>query len=373
MNRRAKDRQQRGWDEADYEFVEAPEPAPAAPARPPRAAPAAGTRAYEAQEADAGLRLDRFLAARAEEAGEALSRTRLQGLIEDGRVRIDDALARDPKTKVRPGQRVSVEVPEAAPAEPQGEAIPLAVAYEDAHLIVIDKPAGLVVHPAAGHESGTLVNALIAHCGDSLSGVGGVRRPGIVHRIDKDTTGLLVVAKTDAAHQGLAALFADHGLTLPLEREYRAVVWGAPARARGSVDAPIGRHPSHREKQAVVNAQRGREAVTHWEVEERFAGADGAPVAALLACRLETGRTHQIRVHMAHVGHPLLGDPLYATGFRTKAAHLSEPARAALEALGRQALHAARLGFEHPVTGEWMEFESEPPADMQALLATLRG
>ena len=202
--------------------------------------------------------------------------------------------------------------------------------------------------------------------------IGGVARPGIVHRIDKDTTGLLVIAKTDAAHQGLAALFADHGLTLPLEREYRAVVWGAPARARGTVDAPIGRHPSNREKQAVVNAQRGREAVTHWEAEERFAGADGAPVAALLACRLETGRTHQIRVHMAHVGHPLLGDPLYAAGFRTKAAHLAAPARAALEALGRQALHAARLGFEHPVTGEWMEFESEPPGDMQALLAALR-
>jgi 23S rRNA pseudouridine1911/1915/1917 synthase len=376
MNRRAKDRQQRGWDEDDVEFVEVADGAEAPPApapRPPRAAAAAGLRTYEAQEADAGLRLDRFLAARAEAAGEALSRTRLQGLIEAGYVSLDDAPARDPKTKVRAGQRVSVNVPEAAPAEPKGEAIPLNVVFEDEHLIVIDKPAGLVVHPAAGHESGTLVNALIAHCGDSLSGIGGVKRPGIVHRIDKDTTGLLVIAKTDAAHQGLAALFADHGLTLPLEREYRAVVWGAPARARGTVDAPIGRHPSNREKQAVVNAQRGREAVTHWEVEARFAGADGAPVAALLACRLETGRTHQIRVHMAHVGHPLLGDPLYAAGFRTKAAHLTEPARAALETLGRQALHAARLGFEHPVTGEWMEFESEPPADMQALLAALRG
>jgi 23S rRNA pseudouridine1911/1915/1917 synthase len=373
MNRRAKDRQQRGADEADYEFVEEAEAQAPAPPRPPRAAAAAGVRLYEAQEADAGLRLDRFLAACAEAAGEALSRTRLQGLIEDGRVRLDDAPARDPKTKVRPGQRVSVDVPEAAPAQPLGEAIPLTVAYEDEHLIVIDKPAGLVVHPAAGHESGTLVNALIAHCGDSLSGVGGVKRPGIVHRIDKDTTGLLVVAKTDAAHQGLAALFADHGLTLPLEREYRAVVWGAPTRARGTVDAPIGRHPSHREKQAVVNAQRGRDAVTHWEVEERFAGAEGALVAALLACRLETGRTHQIRVHMAHAGHPLLGDPLYAAGFRTKSAHLTENARAALAALGRQALHAARLGFQHPVTGEWMEFESEPPADMQALLAALRG
>ncbi|HEY8580298.1 MAG TPA: RluA family pseudouridine synthase, partial [Beijerinckiaceae bacterium] len=290
-----------------------------------------------------------------------------------GKVKVDGRVAADAGAKVRAGQTVAIDVPEPAAAEPVGEDIPLDVVYEDEHLIVIDKPAGLVVHPAAGHESGTLVNALIAHCGASLSGLGGVRRPGVVHRLDKDTSGLLVVAKTDAAHQGLAALFADHGRTLPLTRAYKAIVWGAPERARGVVDAPIGRHGTHREKQAIVRGERGREAVTHWAVEETFAGADGAPVAALVACELETGRTHQIRVHMAHIGHPVMGDPLYASGFRTKGARLGEEARAALQALGRQALHAETLGFEHPATGEWLEFQRDPPADMQALLAALRG
>ena len=375
MNRRAKDRQQRGEDITDYEFVDvaesAPEPNP--DAWRSRTTPLAGERAYVAEEADDGMRLDRYLAQKSEIAGEALSRTRLQGLIEEGKVVINGRIAKDGKTKVRPGFAITINVPEAAPAEPMGENIPLNVVYEDDELIVIDKPAGLVVHPASGHETGTLVNALIAHCGESLSGIGGVRRPGIVHRIDKDTTGLLVIAKTDAAHQGLAALFADHGLTLPLEREYRAIVWGVPSRARGTVDAPLGRHATHREKQSVVSPDRGRNAVTHWELQERFLGKEGAPAAALLSCRLETGRTHQIRVHLAHIAHPLLGDPFYGTGFRTKAANLTEPAREALNMLGRQALHAARLGFEHPVTGEWMEFESEPPEDLQKLLAALRG
>ena len=379
MNRRAKDRQQRGEDITDYEFVDAAAPAPdAAPAPNPdawrsRTTPLAGERAYVVEEAHEGLRLDRYLAQQAEIAGEALSRTRLQGLIEEGKVFVNGVIAKDGKNKVRTGFAITIDVPQAAPAEPMGENIPLNVIYEDDELIVIDKPAGLVVHPASGHETGTLVNALIAHCGESLSGIGGVKRPGIVHRIDKDTSGLLVIAKTDAAHQGLAALFADHGLTLPLEREYRAIVWGVPSRARGMVDAPLGRHATHREKQAVVTPDRGRNAVTHWELQERFPGKEGAPAAALLTCRLETGRTHQIRVHMAHIAHPLLGDPFYGTGFRTKSANLTEPAREALAALGRQALHAARLGFEHPVTGEWMEFESEPPEDMQKLLAALRG
>jgi 23S rRNA pseudouridine1911/1915/1917 synthase len=379
MNRRAKDRQQRGEDITDYEFVDAAAPAPdAAPAPNPdawrsRTTPLAGERAYVVEEAHEGLRLDRYLAQQAEIAGEALSRTRLQGLIEEGKVLVNGVIAKDGKNKVRTGFAITIDVPQAAPAEPMGENIPLNVIYEDDELIVIDKPAGLVVHPASGHETGTLVNALIAHCGESLSGIGGVKRPGIVHRIDKDTSGLLVIAKTDAAHQGLAALFADHGLTLPLEREYRAIVWGVPSRARGMVDAPLGRHATHREKQAVVTPDRGRNAVTHWELQERFLGKEGAPAAALLTCRLETGRTHQIRVHMAHIAHPLLGDPVYGTGFRTKSANLTEPAREALAALGRQALHAARLGFEHPVTGVWMEFESEPPEDMQKLLAALRG
>ena len=367
MNRRAKDRQQKGWIEDEDE-------APAEEAAPQRllATPQAGVRTYAVGDEDAGSRLDRFLALQADAASEALSRTRIRALIDEGKVTLDGKPADDPGRKVRAGQVVAIEVPEAAPAEPAGENIPLAVAFEDEHLIVIDKPAGLVVHPAAGHESGTLVNALIAHCGASLSGVGGVKRPGIVHRLDKDTSGLLVVAKTDAAHQGLAALFADHGRTLPLIREYRALVWGVPARMRGTVDAPIGRHGTHRERQAIVRGERGRDAVTHWEVEATFAGKDGEPVAALVACQLETGRTHQIRVHMAHIGHPVMGDPLYATGFRTKGARLGDKARAALEALGRQALHAARLGFEHPATGEELEFESALPADMERLLEALR-
>ncbi|MFN3891544.1 MAG: RluA family pseudouridine synthase [Beijerinckiaceae bacterium] len=373
MNRRAKDRHQRGWTEEEIE-AEAQELA-AASLRPPArlATPESGLRSYTVSDEEGGSRLDRFLALQADAAAEALSRTRIRALIDEGKVTLDGKPAVDPGRKLRPGQLVGIEVPEAAPAEPVGEDIPLVVPYEDEHLIVIDKPAGLVVHPAAGHESGTLVNALIAHCGASLSGVGGVKRPGIVHRLDKDTSGLLVVAKTDAAHQGLAALFADHGRTLPLVREYRALVWGVPSRMRGTVDAPIGRHGTHRDRQAIVHGERGRDAVTHWQVEETFPGKDGEPVAALIACQLETGRTHQIRVHMAHIGHPVMGDPVYATGFRTKGVRLKDDARAALEALGRQALHAARLGFEHPATGAELEFESELPADMQRLLEALRG
>ena len=256
-------------------------------------------------------------------------------------------------------------MPPPEPAEPQAEDIALEVVYEDDHLIVIDKPAGLVVHPASGHETGTLVNALIAHCGESLSGVGGVKKPGIVHRIDKDTTGLLVVAKTDAAHHGLSALFADHGRTLSLTREYLAFVWGVPDRAHGTIETYLGRHNIQREKMAVVPESRGREAITHWEKVADFG------VASLIRCQLETGRTHQIRVHLAHIGHPLIGDATYGAGFKTKVTKLSEKARAAVEKLGRQALHAATLGFEHPVTGDEMMFESELPEDLAALMAAL--
>ena len=256
-------------------------------------------------------------------------------------------------------------MPEPEPAEPGGENIPLNIVFEDDEIIVIDKPAGLVVHPAAGHATGTLVNALIAHCGDSLSGIGGVKRPGIVHRLDKDTTGLMVVAKTDRAHQALAAQFADHGRTGPLQRGYLAFVWGAPARPKGTIDAPIDRHPKSRDRMAV--RANGRDAITHWQVLERFAGKDGKPVASLIECRLETGRTHQIRVHLAHIGHPLLGDAVYGTGFKTKASRLPPAAREALEGLGRQALHAYLLAIEHPKSGQRLEFRSELPADLVRL------
>jgi 23S rRNA pseudouridine1911/1915/1917 synthase len=311
----------------------------------------------------AAERLDRVLA----RAFGDLSRSRLQALVRDGRVSLDGTVLRDPSLKIH-GGLVELSLPPAAPAEPQGEAIDLAVVHEDEALIVIDKPAGLVVHPAAGHESGTLVNALIAHCGDSLSGIGGVKRPGIVHRLDKDTSGLLVVAKTDRAHQGLAAQFADHGRSGPLERAYLTLVWGVPEPARGTIDRAIARSVKDREKMAVVGAERGRYARTHYAVEESFGGR----VASLVRCTLETGRTHQIRVHMAALGHPLLGDAVYGAGFKTKAARLSATSREALEALGRQALHAAVLGFEHPVTAAFLRFESVPPPDLRQLIETLR-
>ena len=268
---------------------------------------------------DAGERLDRVLAARIAD----LSRSRLKALILAGEVAIGGRTIRDPGHHVNVGDAVMVEVPPPEPAEPQPESIPLAVVFEDDDIIVINKPRGLVVHPAAGHHTGTLVNALIAHCGDSLSGIGGVRRPGIVHRLDKDTTGLMVVAKTDRAHASLSRQFADHGRTGPMQRRYLAFVWGVPDRPRGSVDQPIGRHPHARDKMAV--RPEGREAVTYWEILEQYPGADGVPVASLLSCRLTTGRTHQIRVHLASIGHPLLGDDTYGSGFKTKTARLPPP------------------------------------------------
>jgi len=316
-------------------------------------------------------RIDRVLAARIP----SLSRSRLKALILDGQVTIqrttDARTILDPSSQVKSGDVVRVNLPPAEDAEPQGEAIPLAIVYEDDALIVIDKPKGLVVHPSAGHATGTLVNALIAHCGDSLSGIGGVKRPGIVHRLDKDTTGLLVVAKNDKAHRALSKQFADHGREGPLVRGYLAFVWGAPDRPKGTINAPLDRHPHNREKRTVREG--GREAITHWQLLETFPGRDTKPVASLIACTLETGRTHQIRVHLAHIGHPILGDATYGTGFKTKSTLLPEPARDALAALGRQALHAYLLGFEHPDTAEFMEFKSPLPADLAALHAALRG
>jgi 23S rRNA pseudouridine1911/1915/1917 synthase len=328
-----------------------------------------------------GARLDRLLAAHVAE----LSRTRLKALIEVGAASVDGRTIRDPGHRVNSGATIVIDVPEPAAAKPEAEPIPLNVVYEDADIIVIDKPKGLVVHPAAGHASGTLVNALIAHCGASLSGIGGERRPGIVHRLDKDTTGLMVVAKNDRAHRALAAQFAAHGRDGgPFERGYLAFVWGAPDLPRGTIDKPIDRHRIARDRMAVREG--GREAVTHWQILERYGGQkdtrrigrsrfDAEPVASFLACRLETGRTHQIRVHLASIGHPLLGDNVYGGGFRTKAALLPAPAQESLKALGRQALHAHILAIEHPTSGKILQLRSELPADLVRLhygLAAMR-
>jgi 23S rRNA pseudouridine1911/1915/1917 synthase len=315
---------------------------------------------------EGSARLDRVLAVRRPE----LSRSRLKALILAGSVTAGGAPLRDPAYHVTAGDTITIDVPEAVAAEPAGEDIALDIVYEDDDIVVIDKPRGLVVHPAAGHETGTLVNALIAHCGASLSGIGGVRRPGIVHRLDKDTTGLMVVAKNDRAHQSLSEQFADHGRTGAMRRGYMAFAWGVPNRQRGTVEAPIDRHPHAREKMAVRDS--GREAITHWEIQESYNGRGGQPVAALLACQLETGRTHQIRVHLAHIGHPLMGDAVYGPHFKTKASHLAPKSQAALAALDRQALHAYLLVLEHPKTGEILHWESALPEDLLLLQNALR-
>lgn len=321
-----------------------------------------------AGEEDGGVRVDRWLA----ESIPGVSRSRIQALIKAGEVRSGGTTIGDAGERVKPGRIYSVTLPEAREPEPQGEDIALNVVFEDAHLIVIDKPAGLVVHPAPGHSSGTLVNALIQHCGASLSGIGGVKRPGIVHRLDKDTSGLLVVAKNDKAHTALSEQFAEHGRDGRLHRQYLALAWGVPDRSSGVVDAPLGRSSANRQKMAVVAGKLGRQARTHYRVLESFLGTDGLGAASLFELSLETGRTHQIRVHLAHVRHPVLGDPVYGTGFKASARRLGPDARAALAALRRQALHAAELGFEHPATGEPMAFTSSLPADMQRLVDALR-
>lgn len=320
---------------------------------------------------DAEGRLDAWLAAALE--GE-FSRNRVKALIEQGAVTINDVAVTEPKRKVRPGDRLSIVMPEPEDPEPKGEDIPLEVLYEDADLIVIAKPPGLVVHPGAGNWTGTLVNALIHHCGDSLSGIGGVKRPGIVHRLDKDTSGVMVVAKNDIAHRHLADQFADHGRTGPLERAYQAIVWGRPRGLTGTIDAPLGR-AGDRTKRTVKkeDTDDAREAITHYEVLERYGEKpDATCIASLVECRLETGRTHQIRVHMAHIGHPLIGDQDYGAAFKTKANLLPEPAQTTVKNFPRQALHAYLLAFEHPATGETMHFTAPIPADMQAIIDALR-
>jgi len=305
-------------------------------------------------------RIDRALAAAAPD----LSRARLQALIAQGAVRRGETVVDDVAQRPEPGL-YRLEIPPPAPAVPAAEAIPLVVLYEDAHLIVVDKPAGMAAHPAPGSETGTLVNALLAHCGSSLSGIGGVARPGIVHRLDKDTSGVLVAAKTDAAHRGLAALFERHDI----DRVYLAFTRGAPRELRGTIATRLARSPRDRKKMAVVRPgphSGGRDAVTHYETQRRF-GPEARPLAARLACRLETGRTHQIRVHLAHIGAPCLGDPLYGAGAPAPAV------RAAMAEAGlvRQALHAAVLGFVHPITGQALRFESPLPDDLARLQTAL--
>ena len=299
-----------------------------------------------------GWRLDRALA----DAVPTLSRERLKALIRSGALEsLSSVAVRDPAAKVRGGEAFQLTVPEPKPAHNIAQDIPLRITFEDEHLLVVDKPAGLVVHPAAGNPDGTLVNALLHHCGGSLSGIGGVARPGIVHRIDKDTSGLLVVAKTDAAHEGLAKQFAAHSI----DRRYLAIVAGVPKAAEGSVDARLARSSTNRKKISIVEGERGKRAVTHWRRLEILRDA------ALVECRLETGRTHQVRVHMASLGHPLLGDPVYGRSGKSS--------RDVLKRLNfhRQALHAAELGFIHPVNKHRLSFASGMPADMQELFTAL--
>ena len=322
---------------------------------------------FEAGPGDAGVRLDRWLSTHIPE----LSRARIQALIKQGCVE-SAATIKDVRTPVKSGAVYFVSVPEAEPADIAPQAIDLTIVFEDKDLIVIDKPPGLVVHPAAGHADGTLVNALVAHCGESLSGIGGVKRPGIVHRLDKDTSGLLVVAKNDAAHHNLAEQFKSHGRDGRLHRAYLALAWGVPVRPKGVIDVPLSRSTSNRTKISVARGESGRQAVTHYEVLESFADAKGVPCASLIRLVLETGRTHQIRVHLAHIRHPVLGDNVYGTGFKTASARLSQRAQLAVKELARQALHAQELSFEHPRTGKILNFYSDLPDDIASVLTALR-
>lgn len=309
------------------------------------------------------MRLDKLLG----QASNDLSRARFQMLISQGNVNVDGTSIVDASFKVKPGSFISVVLPEAQDPEPEAENIALNVVHEDDQIVVVDKPAGLVVHPGPGNWTGTLVNALIAHCGDSLSGIGGVKRPGIVHRLDKETSGLLVVAKNDKAHRSLSEQFAAHGRDGRLSRQYLAIVWGELQPRRGTIDTFIARSTSNRIKMAVSKSG-GRQAITHYETVRALPAAPREMVATLARCQLETGRTHQIRVHLAHIGHPLLGDRVYGSSHAASANKLNDAARESLSRLSRQALHAETLGFVHPETGAPMVFRSALPDDMQDLL-----
>lgn len=288
----------------------------------------------------------------------ALSRSRIKALVLEGCLCENDIILRDPSATVKAGASYSLMIPTPEDPTPLGEKIALDILYEDAHIIVINKAAGMVVHPAPGSPSGTLVNALISHCGESLTGIGGVLRPGIVHRLDKDTSGVMMAAKTDIAHQRLSDMFAAHDL----DRRYQALVWGVNVDRQGTIDAPIGRAERDRKRQAIT--PKGRNAITHWQLQRIY-----PPFGSLVECQLETGRTHQIRVHMAHIGHGVVGDPLYGKALRASQMpdNLSRTCLSQLRAFGRQALHAAHLGFIHPVSGEAMAFDAEMPSDMAKL------
>ncbi len=335
---------------------------------------------FEISPEDHGQRLDRVLTAAADD----MSRARVQALIKQGQVTIDGEIVVDPGAKLRTGQALAMIIPPAQEAEPKGEALPLDIVFEDGHVLVLNKPAGLVVHPGAGRQDGTLVNALIAHCGDSLSGIGGVKRPGIVHRLDRLTSGLMVVAKTDRAHRSLSEQFAAHGRDGRLHRQYRGFAWNRFVRPTLFADGRIGRHPTSRRKMAIVPEPHGREAVTHamraaeYAPPDRDADRSAAPHEAVpglivteFTAVLETGRTHQIRVHLTALGHPLLGDPVYGRGFASRETQLPPGVRAALELLDRQALHAEVLAFEHPQTRKACEFEVELPDDLARLQKAL--
>jgi 23S rRNA pseudouridine1911/1915/1917 synthase len=310
-----------------------------------------------ASDAAAGTRLDRLITASLPE----LSRSRVKALIEAGQVATGGATISDPSYRVKPGQSFAILVPEARPAAPTAQAIALDIVYEDADLIVVNKPAGMVVHPAPGNPDSTLVNALIAHCGASLSGIGGELRPGIVHRLDKDTSGLIVAAKNDAAHHGLSEAFARHDI----ERAYQAVVWGVPAPTQGEISGNIGRHRTNRKKMAIL-ARGGKPALTRYRLLRRL-----GPAASLVECRLATGRTHQIRVHLASIAHPVVGDPTYGGITSARSGVLEKAAQAAVRGFNRQALHAFLLGFDHPRTGVHVRWSVALPEDIKRLIDSL--
>lgn len=325
-----------------------------------------GAQSFTVNDQSGAGRLDKILASL---AGEGVSRSRLKNLILDQQVSVNGKVFDDPSGKVAIGDEITLTIPELVEAVPQPENIPLDIVYEDEHMLVINKAAGMVVHPGAGNPNGTLVSALLYHCGDTLSGINGVRRPGIVHRLDKDTTGLMVVAKNDIAHQGLAAQLSDRSLS----RLYYALVWKEPTPIKGTINAPVGRHQTSRIKMSVRSHAMGREAITHYLREQVLGGG----MASLVSCHLETGRTHQIRVHMQHLGHPLLGDPLYGLPEQEQRSLLNrggydDVVKEAVIGFPRQALHAAGIVFIHPVSGEEMEFETPLPDDFARLFEILK-